>query len=312
VSLTPEQVALRRTGLAATDMVALVEGRGLDVWLDKTGRAEPVHETARMRAGNKLEPSIASWAAEELGLELGPRGTTVRHPMIEWALATPDYYLGEGLLECKYVKDSEKAKLWGPSGTDEIPERVYTQIQWQMHVAELPVCYVGGLLDPGYEDPEMRTYRFDFDEDCAGDLHDLGERFWRDHVLADVQPPITGSVAAHRWLARKYPTHSTEMIDATPAIEELAAELRNSLTCRRAADECVALFEAKIKEAVGAARGVVGTFGRITVGSCAGRVRYGEVVKALNVPAETLDKYRGAPSSRLYVPRAWGASGEEE
>lgn len=95
MGLSLEQHAIRRTGLTATDVVALagfdLYGRTqCDVWADKClPPAKPKPDSIATRIGHALEPLNLQLMAEQFGLLIARTGT-IRSRAYPWALATPD------------------------------------------------------------------------------------------------------------------------------------------------------------------------------------------------------------------------------
>ena len=291
MALTAEQLDLRRQGISATDMVKLVEGKALQVWLEKRGLADPMIPNARIRAGQKFQQAIAEWAAEELGVEIGPECTTERHPTIPWALATPDYPVLEdgrrvALIECKNV-GLDQANAWKDSaGEWVVPDKHQVQASWQMLVTGLPRVWVAGCIGGN----DLHVLPVERDEDLIAGLVDIGRAFWERHVVGGVEPEPDGSEDAKRYLQRRFAKTSEAIVDATPEIEALADELR-SCKARLRADEVKAkVLEQKICAAIGDSLGIRGRFGVIKWVS----------VKETHVAAFTKKAYR-----RVMVPWSW-------
>jgi putative phage-type endonuclease len=252
VSLTKEQLELRRQGLSSSDIVALSgtvpfkkRKTVYDVWLDKVhpDKVKPTEVIEAMELGHETEPIIVRRVAKQLGLAVVYPQTTVRHPTIEWAMSTPDalvveseqrgvvskefaskYYaqnIARGLIECKLV-GVHVADFWGESGDIENgpPDFVYTQVVWQMMVTGLPFCVVGAMIGT-----EVRTYRVEFDDaakEYAEALVEMGAKFRADHVLTERPPPVDGSEPSRNMLAALFQKHNQVQIKADPQAEEAA------------------------------------------------------------------------------------------
>jgi putative phage-type endonuclease len=217
---------LRRQGLTASDIVTLSgtvpfkkTKTRYDVYLDKVHPelVKPTEITEAMELGHETEPVIVVRAARKRGLGIVYPHTTVRHPDIEWAMATPDAlvvdssgsYLGvvapgtgkeEGLIEAKLV-GVHVADCWGEIDDVEHgpPDYVYTQVVWQLFVKQLPYCIVAAMIGT-----EFRTYRIEFDDgaqEYARALVEIGEKFLVDHVRPRRPPPVDGSESSRQMLA---------------------------------------------------------------------------------------------------------------
>jgi putative phage-type endonuclease len=272
VSLTPEQIAMRRQGLTASDIVALSgtvpfkkAKTVYDVWLDKChpDRVKPTEVTEAMELGHEAEPIIVRRVAKKRNLSVVYPQTTVRHPDIEWAMCTPDALIvngavhrgcyvseptaappnsmvaEEGLIECKLV-GLHSARWWGEfddeeSETDGPPDFVYTQVVWQMFVKQLPYCVVAAMIGT-----EFRTYRIPFDasaKEYAEALVEMAAKFRRDHVLTDRPPPIDGSASSRELLAALFQKTNGVQIKADEESEDAARVYFNAGRQIKAAKE---------------------------------------------------------------------------
>jgi predicted phage-related endonuclease len=95
-------------------------------------------------------------------------------------------------------------------------------------------------------------------------LVEAGETFWRQHILAKVEPPISGSEAARQYLRQRYPRQREKLRPATAEETELLdryAELRGLLkqgAVRRKA------LENQIAQAIGDNEGLEWERGKFT------------------------------------------------
>lgn len=245
MSLTARQLDIRRGGLTAGDMRAIVGedpyGRTPhDVFLSKLGLEKPVNETEPMEWGNVLEPEILKRIGRKSGLHVLPvpsEELTVVHKVHKRHIATPDALLSttpdgapEALGEAKAVGLHAMAG-WGDTGTDEIPDWCLVQVTWQMHVKQIPVCHVGALLGL-----ETRHYTIRLDTELEGVLVDECDRFWRDHVEPRKSPPIDGSEGSRRMLSAIYPRNNGTMVLAGADAEALARAYFSAKGARDASD----------------------------------------------------------------------------
>jgi len=273
--LTPEQRELRKQGLGASEIAAVLgldpRRTALDVFLEKTGQVLPFEGNRYTKWGNRLEDDIIeeyqerhpTWTVLPANTVVGPE---------PWMLATPDRRVVMGPLdgrdvlakddrglECKcrgeYDRDS-----WGDEGTDEVPDAVAVQCHWGMIVTGLKVWDAAVLLGGN----DYREYTIAYDETIAAALIEKARAFWFDRVLKNVHPPFTGAESDHRFLLRTYPTHSGEIVPAPPELSfvvERLQQVRAQLgTLEREKDE----LAANIKEFIADRRGVSGPGFKIT------------------------------------------------
>jgi len=233
--LTAENIALRRTGITATDIVAIV-GRGrrssLEVWEEKLGIAPAldIPETVPQSMGHLAEPLAARLYTERTGEMVTPVTDTWATPGALIRLATPDYVENNPVgrrprvVECKHRY--HRSPDWGMSDTDQIPIEVAIQCQWQMDVGL-------GQMDPWIAETmsisailggQHEIYHLTYDEELCALLRESAFRFWYDHVLTRIPPPPNGSDSADQWIRRKYPQSNGTMMARTPELERLVGE----------------------------------------------------------------------------------------
>lgn len=320
--LTPAQLALRTTGLTATDLVVLSGfskwGHPLEVWESKMGA--PGKETTRaMRMGNVAEAVIADELAEKFKLTTWP-ATTIRDRIVPWYLATPDRFVGptppriendaiagygpEAVMECKLV-GYRLVREWLEVDNDGCEVRVFpasvaVQTCWQMGVSRARRAYVGAFLG-GWADGDEHFMAVDMDEDLYGGLRGIADRFWQDHVLTGKPPPPDASERAAEALGRIYPAAKHAVL--VEAGDDAVALMRTYLDALGAAK----VAEEKKDAAGNALRALIGetqTEGLIsdqlkaTWRTQDGRINYDALFAAHGISAEEIEKYR-KPANRV-------------
>ncbi|MBK7350780.1 MAG: YqaJ viral recombinase family protein [Gemmatimonadetes bacterium] len=266
MTLTAEQLALRQTGIGASEIAAVAgldpHRTPLDVWMLKRALTEPFAGNEFTRWGHRLEAVIAGAYADARGVLLDTR-ETLRHPNEPWMLATPDRVVldpGGGEERLLQVKNRglRQADRWGEPGTDQVPDEVAAQCHWEMTVTELDRCDVAVLIGGN----DFRVYSLRRDPEIEAALVGIGRRFWFDHVVAGVRPEPTASDGAA--LARLFPTHNDLLLLAGPEHVTLATQLldvRNRIAALEADREAL---EAHLKAAIGEHAGLDLPNGRIT------------------------------------------------
>lgn len=164
---------MRLTGFGASEVPALLR---LYPWKDATGPEDVIAEklgdkpafegNARTRLGDRLEPFIAQWWAEDHGggriVTRNP--DTLRHPEIPWLLATPDYLTPEGEpVQCKLVSTFSK-KHWA---TEPAPW-AWVQLQVELAVLGRPRGYLAAHIEG--DDVLVRSYPVEFDPENFSDI----------------------------------------------------------------------------------------------------------------------------------------------
>ena len=224
MSLSPSDLALRAGGIGASEIAALVGEDAfqspLDLWLKKTGRVKS-EASSQSEWGHRIEGLVCEMFAAKHGVELAvsPTLTSARHPL---ALATPDRLIvGQSAsLEAKNVGYRMMGKWRLGSDGWRAPPYVQLQGQWQCLVGGFERFHVAAFLG-GRDDYDEC---FAHDEALTGELYEIAARFWRDHVVADVQPDPTNSAKDREYLARRYPTTTGKLLSSTEEIDALARE----------------------------------------------------------------------------------------
>lgn len=151
---TDEWLAYRRTGVSASDIPVLL---GLspykceaDLADEKLGLAE-TPQTIPMKVGLALEDLIASEYEALTGRRVQRFRSILRHPDIEWAIASPDRrVIGEQrVVELKHTGSASRF-------ADGLPQDVEAQVAWQLgvlgwDVADVAVLVGGRELLPPFE-----------------------------------------------------------------------------------------------------------------------------------------------------------------
>lgn len=307
--LTPEQVALRATGIGASEIAAIVGlspyATAMDVWLQKIGAVEGKPDTPYMAWGRKLESVIAEQYAATCGVEL-LESTTLRHPEHEWMLATPDRILADRskLVEIKNVSAARSGE-WGEPGMSEVPERYYLQVLWQMAVTGIDRADVAALVGGN----DFRIYRVARDLRMEAWLIEIGRQFWFDHVVAEEAPPADDQETIARYLSIRYPRDSGQTVEATPEIEIWIDRLREA---REAIEEAEALrleAENRIKAYMGDAATLVSRYGTITFKATRDIkfVDWKAAATAARLPDTLIDQHTTfKPGVRRFLPKFEG------
>ncbi len=247
----------RRKGIGSSDIGCLVGAdpyRGpLDVFLDKTGRNRDGIETRPMRLGRALEPIILAEFVEETGRDARLDGVLAVHPTVPIARATPDSRLvaEPSGVELK-APGFRQAGHWGRSWSNEYPEQYLAQCAWQMAVLDLDEWYLAALL--GGQD--FRVYRIHRDRELEEGLLEAAQRFWKDHVLADVAPPLDASDAARRFVESRFPVSVKPTRGATPEEEAFIHELADARSRERAAEADFERIGNVLRESIGEAEAI--------------------------------------------------------
>lgn len=249
-------LAVRRTGIGSSDAAAAVGLNPymspLELWLDKTGRAEglprpdPEDTTSPTYWGALLEPIIAAVYTKQTGNKVRRVNAVLRHPTIPFMLANLDREIVGArdvqILECKTAGEFG-ARLW----SNGVPEYVELQVQHQLAVTGKQAAHVAVLLCG----QALEVFRIERDERLIARLVELEARFWR-FVEADTPPPADGSESADRALRHLYPGHGGQ-VDFTGDVR-LSSTFAD-LVAVRAEIEARQTVEAQLKQTIQQAMG---------------------------------------------------------
>lgn len=308
--MNPQELQRRSHHICGTDIGAIVglnPWRGpMDVFLEKLGQGAPVADNERMRWGRDLEPVVAARYAADHAVQLAEYGF-MQHDQHSWWGGTPDRYVLDMRhgLEIK-TTGARQADKWGEPGTDQIPEHYLLQCAWYaplLHVERMDVAVLIGGQD-------YREYVIHRDPELEFVLAEAGEKFWRDHVLAQVPPPLDSSDGTRRYLESRWPVNNGTILTASPEVNELVAMLKQARGAREKYAQIAATLEARLQAEIGDADGLDTELGRITWrrSKDTATVVWEDVARALNPPEQLIRNCsKPKPGTRRFVvPRDWG------
>jgi len=274
LGLSEKQQAIRRTGVGASEVAAVVglhpTRKPIDVYLEKIGEAEPFEGNEYTEWGHRIERVVGeAWLDRHPGKSIFTPGT-LRHPRFTFALASPDRIVvppgrrardvWESLLEIKNVSVYQAGAFGegvdgeGENPNDEVPEHMLVQVQWQLEVADLEKATLVPLIG-GHD---MREFPIVRDRELGAMLLDGVARFWADHVTKRVPPPVDGSASYAAFLRRRFPAETGPVLEPTPETETLVRRLREARAAeKRAKAEAEAAAQA-VKVVLGKAAGIAG------------------------------------------------------
>lgn len=265
----------------------------LGAWLEITGRGRgtPTRaERLRWERGHVIEPALVDFAARQLARDLHRVVTidkpgTVAHPSIPWAASsvdalvitrdtrpgerpavveldgftvTPpglfDFYAVEG--KTVYGRDCSE---WGREFSDEIPQHVAIQCEWELlHYPEATAVVVPALVGDGLD---LRIYVWRTCAPLRDALVDALGSWHARHVVADVPPPAR--IADDRVLARVWKAQDAERED-DPRIAELAHKDARARALMSRLEKHRKAYAVEIKERMREATACRGPWGEVT------------------------------------------------
>jgi len=149
--LTPTQIAERAKGIGASEAGAILGldpfASAYDVWLRKTGKVGDVETNDAIEWGNDLEEVIGKRAARVLNCRVTRPTHTYRHQNgimlanLDFEADLPTF--GPSPLEAKSTGIMDG---WGEDDSDQVPDRVWAQVQVQMMCRKAQVAKVARML----------------------------------------------------------------------------------------------------------------------------------------------------------------------
>lgn len=262
MSLTPEQIEMRKTGIGASEAPMVLgespHGGPIALYLRKLGLAVDV-TTPAQEMGNILERGIAEYYARKTESVLAP-ATTLRHADYPWILATPDFWVN-GYSKIVQVKTVGQwmAHHW-TDDDDGIPDYVRIQVTQEMDVAHVEQCDVAALICG----TDMRIYQVAFDPDLAAAIREPVTSFWFDHIVPRAMPESDGSEDMNELLKRLYPLDRTPLVDATPEMDVVGSALIEARSSARQWSTEQERLEQEMKKLLGTAAGALGSDWTVT------------------------------------------------
>jgi putative phage-type endonuclease len=265
--LSEKDQELRRSGIGSSEAAAILGVNPFlgkhGLWLLKTGRAE-TEVTEQMIIGNCYEPAILSVYAMKTGYRL-ENPPTVRHEKFPYIVDSVDALAYSGDSESPVCAVEVKRPTvfgyskYGEPGTDQIPMYYIVQGLFHMGVHGVDVCEYP--VDFGYG--EIRVYRTHFDKELFLGIAAECEKFWVEHIEADVEPEKDGSAVTKKWLDKKYSHRSGEMLVADYETEKLMRELAGLKEKEKQIKDAQETIKNSIKDVIGDNHGIKTSDGQI-------------------------------------------------
>lgn len=241
-NLTAEQIEKRRGAVMASDL-PIIMGLStfkspMELALIKRGEIEPDFEPLLSRdIGHIIEPITWKLWEEETGKKarLNKRsfygsGKNKHHG------ATPDGFIIEdgkraGLLELKYSTAGAKWRT--------LPDDVFIQVQWQLHVTKKDRADVAGLI--AYKGTNLKVHEVNRDDRFIGELVKIADEFMEAINSGHLPKPMgtaSESAALEKYYNRErsgiapLERHDPELIEILDGMEDLGGRIR-SLTAEK-------------------------------------------------------------------------------
>lgn len=251
VDMTREEwLTARRQGIGGSDIAAIAGVNpwetALSVYLRKTGELPEKEETEAMYWGRVLEDLIAQeYARRHPEVRVRRINAVLQHPEVPYFLGNIDREIRRkgdppAILECKTTS------AWqGGRWRDDVPDHVMCQVQWYLGITGYPTAVVAVLIGGN----EYREFEITRDDEIIGYLHEIGKRFWEEHVIPRV-PPAPEATDLET-VEAMHPTSNGETIDLPPDALTILAEYDAAKEAEKAARQRREGAEAKLKALLG-------------------------------------------------------------
>lgn len=195
------------------------------LWHLMAGHTEPEPNNAILERGHYLEPAIADWFADQCDTDDQLPAAAIiscgsyAHPDRAEHVASPDRVMhGEDCNEDRCepfalleIKSALNEWEWGQTGTDEIPIGYRCQVQWQLYVMDLPVCYVAAITSH----LEFRWYRIERDQGDIDYLIEQADAFLAS-IAEGIEPDVDSSEHTYAAIREMHPDIDGRTIELEP------------------------------------------------------------------------------------------------
>ena len=240
------------------------------LWLEKTGRAAPFAGNVATRLGHLLEPRARQLYADATGYSVWTPPSSMFHPAVPWARATPDGIVEPRASSRHLVQIKAVGYFVGRRMRYELPIEYEAQVQWEMFVAdaerddlavlvgsdelEWERAILGEDVDPRaiFDRATLDIHTIVRSEDVIASLLE-GARAFMELVDSDTQPAVDGSADATKALNDRIRSARPTLAMSVKDAHREVAELRAAVSEFRAADERAALAKNRIRDAMAAA-----------------------------------------------------------
>ena len=248
---SPEWLELRRQGLGASDMAAVMGvspyKTPYQLWAEKTGATPEQKVGAAANRGVILEDAVGLYYEQERGVKLRKSNGIVRLKAQPRIMASLDRTIvGEpkGIVEIK-TSASPRWSMWP------VPPEVVIQTHVQMGIVGAEWCDVvallGGLV--------FKIERVQFDPELWAEIQRAAMLFL--DAVDTKTPPQLEALDAQAF-AIATPQGSQEFVEATADLERVYAQLREVNTELHFLEQKKGSLEIIIKEAIGEKAGLAG------------------------------------------------------
>ena len=242
-NLTREEWLKYRTkGIGGSD-VSIIAGINPfksvhQLWLEKTGQAEPEEEGSEYtHFGTLLEPIVRKEFMERTGIKVRQKHMLLQSEEHPFMFADLDGVINEDGQLCIFeakTASAYKQEVW----EEEVPAPYILQVQHYMAVTGAKKTYIAALVGGNH----FFYHVVERDEEMIAKIIVMEKYFWQNHVMGGVEPVPDGSEATTRYFNERFRNSNGETIElpdeVLPVCEEydnLTRQIRELETAKNAA-----------------------------------------------------------------------------
>lgn len=245
-----EWLRLRNQGIGGSDIAAIAGVNpwetALSVYLRKVGELPEKEETEAMRWGTLLEPLIADeYKRRHPEARVRRVNAVLRHPEVPYFLANIDREVRIKGAPPMLLEIKTTSAWQGGRWREDVPDHVMCQVQWYLGITGYPTAVVAVLIGGN----QYREFEITRDDEIIGYLHEIGRRFWEEHVIPRVPPAIES--ADLKTVEAMHPNGNGQAIELPPTAKGLLDEYDAAKEAERQATKRREEIEAKIKAMLG-------------------------------------------------------------
>ena len=227
-NLTREEWLKYRTkGIGGSD-VSIIAGINPfksvhQLWLEKTGQAEPEEEGSEYtHFGTLLEPIVRKEFMERTGIKVRQKHMLLQSEEHPFMFADLDGVINEDGQLCIFeakTASAYKQEVW----EEEVPAPYILQIQHYMAVTGAKKTYIAALVGGNH----FFYHVVERDEEMIAEIIVMEKYFWQHHVMGGVEPVPDGSEATTRYFNERFRNSNGETIELPDEVLQVCEEYDN-------------------------------------------------------------------------------------
>ena len=227
-NLTREEWLKYRTkGIGGSD-VSIIAGINPfksvhQLWLEKTGQAEPEEEGSEYtHFGTLLEPIVRKEFMERTGIKVRQKHMLLQSEEHPFMFADLDGVINEDGQLCIFeakTASAYKQEVW----EEEVPAPYILQVQHYMAVTGAKKTYIAALVGGNH----FFYHVVERDEEMIAKIIVMEKYFWQHHVMGGVEPVPDGSEATTRYFNERFRNSNGETIELPDEVLQVCEEYDN-------------------------------------------------------------------------------------